>query len=238
MIGAGDALLSIKDEKKIKEYIKSNNMDKIFTKDVLGVAELLCFKKYEFICQEGEPLKYILFFVEGRAKVFTTLKNGKSLLLCFYDSFKVLGDLEFLNYKNAATNVQAIMDSFCIGIPLEKARAVLMQDANFLRFLCESLGEKLNRCSRNSSINLLYPLENRLASYVVAAGERDVMIHLGRICFFENLTELSELLGTSYRHLLRTLEAMIEKRILMREMGSFTVIDEERLLALAADIYR
>lgn len=46
---------------------------------------------------------------------------------------------------------------------------------------------------------------------MLAAGERAVQ-HGNRIVFSGNLTETAELLGTSYRHLLRTLNVFVIKR--------------------------
>ena len=189
--------------------------------------ELLLFKKNEFICRENEKLNYLFFFVDGKAKTYSTLSNGKSLLLCFYQGFMLLGDLEILNSEPAATNVQVIEDTYCIGISTEKVKRYLLGDAKFLRYICNSLGEKLKRCSKNSSINLLFPLENRLASYILATGGN----------FDESLIEISELLGTSYRHLLRTLNNMCQKGLIRKNDFGFGIIDKTVLIELASDLY-
>lgn len=231
-------MIKVNDAKKLKEYIEKYQMEELFTKDSIEFMELLHFKKNEFICKDGEELNYIFFFVEGKAKVYTTLQNGKSLLLCFYYSFKVLGDLEFINQHTAVTNVQAVKDAYCIGISVKKTRNQLLEDTKFLRYLCNSLGEKLNRCSRNSSINLLYPLENRLASYIMATGERINDSQSEPISFNENLSELAELLGTSYRHLQRTLNNLTQSGIIEKNNKLFEVINENKLKEMAADLYK
>jgi CRP/FNR family transcriptional regulator, putaive post-exponential-phase nitrogen-starvation regulator len=231
-------MIKINDMTLMNKYILKHDIDEIFTENMMPSMELLLFKKNEYICRDGEPLDYFLFFVEGKAKVLITLSNGKSLLLCFYQDFQVLGDLEITNLQTASSNVQAIEDTYCIGISLEYVRTNLLNDSKFLRFICSSLGEKLNRLSKNSSINLLYPLENRLASYILAAGERLDNSCKKTIELNENLTEISELLGTSYRHLLRTLNILCSKNIIKKKRGSYEVIDEKNLIKLAADLYR
>lgn len=231
-------MIKINDVKLLNKYIIKHDIDKIFTKNIIPSMELFLFKKNEYICRDGEPLDYFLFFVEGKAKVYTTLSNGKSLLLCFYQDFQVLGDLEIINLQTASSNVQIIEDTYCIGISLEYVRANLLNDCKFLRFVCSCLGEKLSDLSKNSSINLLYPLENRLASYILAAGERTDNNGKKIIQLNENLTEISELLGTSYRHLLRTLNILCFKGIMRKKSGSYEVIDEANLIKLAADLYR
>lgn len=231
-------MIKVNDLSLMDKYIFKYRIDEIFTSDMRPFMELLLFKKNEHICRESEDINYLFFFVKGKAKVYTTLSNGKSLLLCFYQDFKILGDLEIINPQNASSSVQVIEDAYCIGISLENARTYLLNDVKFLRFMCNSLGEKLNRCSKNSSINLLYSLQNRLASYILATGERTDSNGEIIIEFNENLTEISELLGTSYRHLLRTLNILCSKGVIIRKHNYFQVTDEINLRKLAADLYK
>ncbi|MDM5189105.1 transcriptional regulator YeiL [Bacillus sp. DX4.1] len=225
------------DSKKLDEYVRQNNIEAFFSNDMKSCMELLLFKKNEYICKENEEIHYLYFFVEGKAKAYNTLSNGKSLLLCFYDGLQVLGDVELIHSQKTSSNVQVMEDSYCIGIPLEKVRVQLLHDAIFLRCICDSLAGKLNRLSKNSSINLLYPLENRLASYILATGE-SVIYKEKKIIFNGNLTETSELLGTSYRHLLRTLNILCDKGVIKKNNGCFEVMDIRFLKELAADVYK
>lgn len=228
----------INDIHRMNYYTKKYEIDQLFSEDMKPYMNLFLFKSGEYLCKEGEELSYIFFFVEGKAKVYITLSNGKSLLLCFYQDFTILGDVELVGKKIASTNVQAIEDVYCIGISLEQGRMHLLNDSKFLKIICNSLGEKLIRSSNNSSINLLYPLKNRLASYILAAGKaRDYEEHR-RMEFYGNLTEIAELLGTSYRHLLRTLNELTRIGVLKKRNIGFEVIDLEQLKKLAGDLYR
>lgn len=222
----------------MNDYIKIHGIESIFTNDMTSYMELFLFKKNDHICKESIEVKYIYFFVEGKAKVYTTLSNGKSLLLYFYQNFRVLGDVELVGSKYAQTNVQAIDDVYCIGIAYDKARIHLLNDAKFLRFVCNSLGEKLNRCSKNGSINLLYPLDSRLASYMLVVSKNTKSDDKDHIIFKENLTEIAELLGTSYRHLLRTLNSFIENGYVKKLNNQYEVIDLKELTKIAADLYK
>ncbi|MES9698046.1 cyclic nucleotide-binding domain-containing protein [Bacillus sp. JJ927] len=222
---------------KLADYIKHNNIDAFFSSDMKPYMELIFFKKNEFICRENEEIDYLYFFVEGKAKAFNTLSNGKSVLLCFYDSLQLLGDVELIHSQKISSNVQVMVDSYCVGLPLGKVRNQLFHDATFLKCICGSLAQKLHRLSKNSTINLLYPLENRLASYMLAAGERAEQYD-NRIVFNGNLTETAELLGTSYRHLLRTLNSFCDKEVIKKNNGCFEVMNIEVLRELAADVYK
>lgn len=225
----------LRNEKLKENYIKENKLNEIFTEDLEEEMELLFYKKGEYMCRQGEEIDYLLFFVKGKAKVSINLLNGKSLLICFYYPFMVLGDLELVTVNKASTDTQIMEDTYCIGLSLKKVRERLLGDAKFLVYISKSLGEKLERASKNGSINLLYPLENRLASYIIATkGMEEKNIY----SFKENLTEVAELLGTSYRHLLRTINSLCEKGIMSKkEKGSF-FIAEEKLRVLGEEVYR
>jgi CRP/FNR family transcriptional regulator, putaive post-exponential-phase nitrogen-starvation regulator len=219
-------------------YIKKHGINDVFSTDMSSYMELFIFKKNDYICKEAEEVKYVYFFVDGKAKVYTTLSNGKSLLLCFYQNFRVLGDIELVGNEFAQSNVQAIDDVYCIGISYEKAKKYLLDDPKFLRFVCNSLGVKLNRCSKNGSINMLYPLDSRLASYMLVVGQNTKSENKERIIFNENLTEIAELLGTSYRHLLRTLNRFLEKGYVKKINNQYEVVNLKELTQIAADLYK
>ncbi|GAA0108394.1 MULTISPECIES: transcriptional regulator YeiL [Clostridium] len=224
----------VKDINLIEKYIRLNKIGNLFNDEIRKNSEILFFNKRELIFQEGEEIKYLMFFVEGKAKVYTTLKNGKLLLLDFYKELDTLGDLELITNDFASCNVEAIEPCICIGIPLKVLRNIYYNDTNLMNFLCNSLGKKLKRSSKNASINLMYPLENRVASYIISIGtDKNSEI----IKFDETLTVISELLGTSYRHLLRTLNRLCNKNILKKEEDYYIIIDYKNLEELAADIY-
>lgn len=225
-------MLILNNEILKKKQIEKYNIDKIFTLDMSAQMKLLMYKKHEFLCKEDEVLDYLIFLTEGKAKSFVSLENGKNLLTCFYEDFQVIGDLETLSMKTASGSMQALKDSYCIGIPMEFVRTNLIEDAKFLRFICENLGKKLHRCAHNSSINSLYPLENRLAAYILKTSDGEE-----KLKFEGNLTEVAELLGSSYRHLLRTLEAFCNKKYLNKQKGIYEVIDRESLNKLSAEVY-
>lgn len=219
-------------------YINKYNITQYFSTDMSEYLHLYYWKKGEHICYEEDDVDYLYFFVKGKAKIYITLKNGKSLLLCFYENFKVIGDLEIMNNKPSTASVELIEDSYCIGIKKEIVQQKLLNDVLFLQFITTSLSIELERSSKNSSINLLYPVENRLASYILATSEKSSINHQEEWIFQENLTHLAELLGTSYRHLHRSLERLIQDGVIIRTQHYFFITDMLKLKKLAADLYK
>lgn len=228
----------IEDSFIIENCYNELNKQRIFMNDMKNEMRLLKFDKHEYLSREDEDLEYLLFFIQGKAKVFKTLPNGRNLFLAFYKPFRVIGDIEIVKNQSATGTIQALSTCYCLAIPMEKAILELIKDRKFLKFTCESLAEKLSAVSMNSSINLLYPLENRLASYInesLAYGENEESLYID---FDENLVNIAELLGSSYRHLLRTFNTLCKKGVLEREDGKYKIINATLLKDLAGDLYQ
>lgn len=226
---------TIDNSKILENFVRKYNILDLFESDIRPYLKLYYYRKNDYIVQYGDEMDTLLFQVSGKAKVYIPTENGKSLLLCFYEPFKTFGDLELIGESLATSNVQVVKDTYCIGISLKILREKFFDDSKFLRYICNSLAQKLKQSSNNNSINLLYPVENRLASYIKATAET---LENGEISVFkENLTETSELLGTSYRHLLRTLNNFCDKKILVKEKNYYRIIDMKKMDELSLDLY-
>ncbi|SHK03987.1 cyclic nucleotide-binding domain-containing protein [Paramaledivibacter caminithermalis] len=228
-----------KNHNNLHSYIKKYNIDDIFQKNIFSSMELHTFNRGEHICRSHEKINYFYFLVEGKMKVYTLLKNGRSLLLRFYTPLQVIGDVELLSCNFTTCNVEAITDVECIGIPIKLLRQEAQEDIIFLQFICKSLSDKLSNSSYWNAVNLLYPLENRLASYIlaIANSDEDYAVPFNEIKT-NNLTDMAELLGTSYRHLNRTLNNLCKKNIIKKEKNSLIILNREGLEKLAGDLYK
>ena len=227
----------IDDKFVIESFYKELDMQKLFNKDMKIYMKLLKFERHEYLCREDEELEYFMFLVQGKAKVFKSLPNGRSSLLSFYNSFRAIGDIEFIKEEVVSGTLQALSTCYCLAIPMDIARSQLIEDSKFLKFACESLAEKLAAISMNSSINLLYPLENRLASYInelLLINNNESLY----VDFDESLVNIAEHLGSSYRHLLRTLNVLCEKEVLQKNDKGYSIINKKKLVELAGDLYK
>ena len=230
-------LIKIEDPKKIEKFMEIYEMDKLFSDNMEEYMTLYMFNTNDYICREEEQLENMYFLVQGKAKVSKHLENGKSLLISFYRPLTIIGDVEFIGHKVTDCSVQAIEDTYCIGINFDIVRSKLIKDCKFLLNICRYLSDKLRDGSNNSSINLLYPLENRLASYIVAfVNTNDDKVE--KFIFKESYSEISELLGTSYRHLNRILNKFCLEGILKKCDKEYVIEDYDKLLCLAGDLYK
>ena len=112
-------MIKLDNKNKLDYFIDKFGINKHFSKDISEIVELHYFKKGSYICKKGDKLNYFYFFVDGRAKVYISTPNGKSLLIRFYSPLQVIGDIEINNSNDVDCNIQAIKDCMCIGIPLE-----------------------------------------------------------------------------------------------------------------------
>lgn len=226
----------IKELKQIEKYYFKYQMDQLFTTDLLKEFELIKVNSLEYICLQQQEMEYLWFLVEGKAKVVKMLENGKNLLLSFYEPFSVIGDIELIKESQAACTVQALSTCYLLVLPIHQFRVALQKDIKVMNFICNALAQKLDYISNNSSINLLYPVENRLASYINKVSIEQEGSG-GIRCFNENLTQLAELLATSYRHLLRTLNHLCQTKVLDRQKEGYMILDENTLSQLGEGMY-
>lgn len=219
-------------------FLLRHNFSQFLPPAAIQALRLYRFSDGEYLCREGDPTRYLLFLVEGRCKVTRSLQNGKESLICFYQDFAILGELELICALSPiaeppplVNTVQATGIVRCLALPINAAQTLLTEDILFLRFLCPRLAQKLMQSNQTLSINLHYPVDQRLASYIFRSCPTPESL------FQENHTHLAEYLGCSHRQLLRVLRRFREEGILKKEGDVYRVMDVDRLKSLAGDIY-
>lgn len=191
---------------------------------------LVRYKSSEFIFRQGYPCPDILLVLEGRMKVFNTAPNGRTLLFCCDTSSGIVGEVEFsAGMKEAASSVQALTDVSCVAIPRSRYQGELRSNIIFMNAVSAALAQKLFRSSNNSAAMILHPLHVRLCAYIAITNTDG--------CFREKLTETAEILGTSYRHLLRTLERLCGSGVLEKTPRGYLIKDEASLKRTGGDCY-
>ncbi len=222
-------------EQTVAAYYARHRLDRFIGADRLDRFQIRRFDRGQSICELEQPVDALLFFVEGRARVFLPAENGRQLLLCYYQPLQLFGDLElFEQMPLATTTIEALTPCVCLALAREYVTGQLAADPLFLRQLCLSLGRKLSRVIRNSALNLLHPLEDRAASYILATATPGPD---GRLVFAGNLSQIADLLGTSFRHLHRTLRSFCDQGILAKHNTCYTVLLPAELERRAAGVY-
>ncbi len=222
----------INDPKRLKKYITQNNLETILPKIVFESCELTHFARDEAILIANEPMLYFYFFVSGKLKVFQIHDNGKAFLIQFYSLFDSLGEVELLNAMNASCSVDAVKPSELIRIPMSVLRQHAIDYPPFLQYIARSLSTKLLVADRHHASNLLYPVKNRLASYLRAHENEnhDVLLK-------DSLQDVSEYIGTTYRQLHRAFQQLESDGVIERAHKKIVIKRVEKLESIAGNIY-
>lgn len=222
----------ILDNKLLNQYIEKHNIKRIFDNEIFKYAELHFYKKEEYILEAGETLEYYYLLVDGKIKIYYPFENGKSMLLKFYKEFNTIGDLELLKGIPILCNIDAVEDTYLIAIPSAMLREKYFNDVKFLHHLLDSLSEKLYGTINNSSYNFIYPLINRLSSYLIEHLTDENCIILN-----SSYLDIAQFLGTTYRHLNRTLKEMESKSIIKCDDKKIYILDIAELRELSKNMY-
>ncbi|HWQ29374.1 MAG TPA: cyclic nucleotide-binding domain-containing protein [Negativicutes bacterium] len=226
----------LNDRNLLESYVREFELDKMFQRDMRPYMNLMSFERGECICNTGDELEYFYFNVYGKLKVYTLMENGKSLLLRFNKPLSIVGDVEFMSGYSIKCNVDSLNESHLIGISVEDISKHALKDPVFLGFVIKNLGYKLYTISNSTSINLLYPLEKRFASYIISISGEDAASKEANEIRTTSMTEMATLLGTSYRHLNRVIRELSDSGIVSKRNGKISVLDYTALKGLAGEL--
>lgn len=222
-----------KDNLRLSKYLKLYKLDSVINEKLKNYYEFHEFKKGELVCVLNEPLNYFYILLKGSIKVFTTSVDGKNLSLRIFNPITNLGDIELITGTRYRCNVEALTDCLCLSFPINIIETIGLNDIFFLRYLCSDLCNKFDIVASISSHNLLYPLRNRLVSYMMEYKCEDSKT----ITFPFTYKELAELLGITYRHLTRSFNELEDKGLIKVTDRTIYILDEEELSKLNIDIY-
>jgi CRP-like cAMP-binding protein len=215
----------------IEGYVRRYKLDALLSADLVEKLAPRRWEPGEFIIRSGDPVESLLFLVEGKAKAYNALENGQSVLASFFRPLDVFGEVELFSSEGYFLSVEARSPTLCLSLPVKSIKAAADRNACFFMYLCARLGEKIIDRNQAEAINLRYPVEARLASYLLA------LVDGGDILGTDDLGELADFLGASYRQLGRVVRRFREEGILERARGRISVLDRSKLEPLARDLY-
>ncbi len=202
-------------------------LDNVLTKHKIEEISIQTFYRNESIIMESTSLNEIYFIISGKIKVFKEYENGKILLLQFVDGLCSMGDIEYINGLTYATgSVKAVNEVNLFRVRFETLKERYSRSFDFNDYMIKHLSKRLLSGTGKSNINLIYPLETRLASYILSMNIESIVI-------LNNLQDLSNNLGTSYRHLHRTLKVFTDKNIIIRKGKTIEIKKYNKLKELS-----
>ncbi len=207
--------------------LKKEHIDKLAEYGLQNIPSDVCscmrFSSGEEVLREGSPIFWLFIVVDGRAKVCRTAPNGKSLILCYYISSGMIGEVELMTRQEiAASSVIAITGFECIVINDQNCLTELKTNISFLNKLGTELAEKLFKSAESFTSSSLYTGEQRLCTYILQTSHRGL--------FSDILTDVSCSVGMSYRHMFRLLGQLCEAGILDKRESGYYILNRKELI--------
>ncbi len=221
-------------ESLVRHYFQTTALGTIFEDDVMAHCRLFDYEAGEMVCEKDLPLTKLIFIVEGAAKVFTMLDNGKIYLLRIEEPLNIYGDLEVFTGDSYTANVEALAGCRCLGMPINLVRRQYANKPEFLRMIITSLANRLDKISHMSTTNLLLPLKNKVAGYLVAHMDEKT----GNITIKTSYIEVAEQLGSTYRHLSRVMKELVDDGYIRKKGKKIVVEDMDALAKLGGNSFR
>lgn len=222
-----------KDRALLEHYLHIHRIESVFHEQIVPHLSLYGFDRGELVCSQGDPSQYLYVLVKGKVKVYTTSAEGKTLILSFKTPLEVVGDIEYVQGIDILNTIEAVSSVVMIGVHHRWLTKYGKVYPPLLQFLLHIITQKLAIKSNSLSFNLMYPVEVRLASYLLSVSfdesgslftEEPSAIHL---------MDTANLIGTSYRHLNRVIRQFCKEGLIERHKGCILVKDREGLSALA-----
>lgn len=183
-------------------------------------------REYNFgerLISEGLPNGRLFFVIRGKAKVGVIAPNGKNLILCFYISSGLMGEVElFSDLSVGSTSVTALDHFCCLTVPIDANKPYLLENAAFIRTAAAELAKKLTQSTRRVVESSLYTAEIRLCRYIAATSDNSY--------FRDVMTDAAYSIGVSYRHLYRMLGTLCTDGVLKKDKTGYRICDHDELL--------
>ncbi|MCY7532884.1 Crp/Fnr family transcriptional regulator [Bacillus altitudinis] len=217
------------DESLFSSYMKTHLLQNVFHQKLISHVSLWCYQQGELVCSKGDKREYMYLLVKGKLKIFTTTKEGKTFILCFKNPLEAIGDIEYVQQTDMVNTVEAVTEVHMLRISHQALMRHAKDDPRVLTFLLKGITNKFYTKSNDLSFHLLYPVEVRLASYLLSVLTGDDDAHARTL----RLTDAASLIGTSYRHINRVIQQFQEKGLIERRRGKITICDQKGLLEIA-----
>lgn len=206
-------------------YLDKYSISHLFSFPIDEFIEVHEYKRDEWIIREGMRPNFLFYMIEGKAKIYITHKNGKVSLINFINEKDFVGEMELLNEVYYTKGIQTSSKTICFAIPFYPCRSKMLEDVTFLRELTKFLSLKATNMAAKYSQSNAFPLENRLADFILQTADEDV--------YKEKHIKVCDFLGVSYRHLLHVLSKFCDKGYLNKEGHQYHIQHLQKLIELS-----
>ncbi|MBJ8106118.1 cyclic nucleotide-binding domain-containing protein [Bacillus cereus group sp. N8] len=207
----------------IIQYLKAYNMLEIFSGISTDYFQVNHFEKGKLICNIDDEMDRLYFVVKGKVKVYTITPEGKKLILRFINPLAVVGDIELIQKSKTHNVVEACSDVVAISISNTVIRNKLLHDPIFMNFLFENIANTLKISTRFTALNLLYPVEVRVASYLLSISTDSNGNMYKEDLDSTSVSSIADFIGVSYRHVIRVLQKFYKEKLIEKKNGVIVI---------------
>lgn len=209
----------------ITGYLEQFGLGTMFPERVKEAMRLETYASGSRLFSQGETAGTLYFLVQGKLKISMLSPEGKRLIVAFKSPFDFVGDVEYVQKCRLINTVETVTDTTVIRLPYSVLENEMAGNAEWLQFLLESITRKFEIKSQAMNFSLLYAVDVRVASYLLAMTPDQTTLDS------TSLVDMADLIGTSYRHLNRVLKHFEEQGWLVKKRGKITITDRSALLA-------
>lgn len=152
----------IQDRKRIEAWVEAEHIRNYFDTENLTFGAR-GFAKGEIIASPDEPLRELLFLVEGAVQIYGIRADGSFSPINFMTAPGMLGDVEYCNGISPFF-VEAKTAAVCVSVDVTAYRQSLDRDIRFLHGLLRSFAEKLEHFSMEETVSS--SVEERVLFYL------------------------------------------------------------------------
>ena len=185
------------------------------------------YNKGDFIVHEGDQLESMIFVISGKVKIYQNYENGKTLLLQIMDGLTFIGDIEYFLKRSAECSVEAFTEVRAVKLNYSYINKKLRHNTLFLDHMLIQISKKILETNKYASLNLMYPLDTRLASYILSISDDKL-----DTVKLTSINDVASQLGTSYRHLERRLKKLEDELIIERNNKTIKILNNKKLIEI------
>lgn len=197
-----------------------------FSEETIRSFDLQSYDIGEYVYRQDEEITTFHLLLDGLLQVDYLFSNGVQTVLALVEPLFTLGDLELFGKFPAVKNVRVVEASLLLSVPMSIIQQNEEDNPHFLRLILHQMVGKLDSMSEQM-IQLSWPLEYRLGLYLLEQLKVE-----GPILTLVPRESLAGLLGTSVRHLNRTLKLLSQKSLIDVHYKTLTIADAEKLADL------
>lgn len=207
---------------------------KLCTKEELArfdkAKKKLIFESKERIFSQGDPVSGIYFVEKGHAKVLSKGFDGEEKIIRLVSEDMILGH-RGLNRKEYLISAEALTSTVLTFLPMNIFLQILNGNPKLCIYLIEFMTEELLDAEIRTNNLLVLDPRTRIAH--VLCKSLDTFgydkLNKSKLSFTVSRSDISNMAGTTYETVIRTL-ALFNKKKLIRIEGKSLIILDETLL--------